>query len=311
MFIVFDLLHSGHSYLQYNRSVTAQVVASQLVTNNCTSTLRSASSGWRRVVFGRLDSAEVCACQCRLCWSKFASFEWGLIDVYLIQCLCIVLMFMVRDDVNIHRVRAVMWSDHPSLYQEAQSAAWGLEDQRILWQFFCDLMGLNHWVIQSASQTWKKIRKICSMVLYWNVLGAPNFKYFLFYFFLDFLSFVFNLWYCNTKKCIGGPTFQIFFFYFSSFIIIFLIFGTAIVKNVLGAPNFQYFLKCFFIFYYFLLRVFMCFHFSVFFHIFGGVATPCEWGTFEWAPSPYKWAVAIHPDISWQLNHVFTPYQSL
>ena len=33
----------------------------------------------------------------------------------------------------------------------------------------------------------------------------------------------------------------------------------------------------------------MCFHFSLFFYIFGGVATPCEWGTFEWAPSPYKW----------------------
>ena len=107
VYILFDLLHSGHSYLQYKRSVTVQVVASQLVTNNFTSTLRSASSGWRRVVFGRLDSGEVCACQCRLCWSKFVSFEWGLIYVYLIQCLCIVLMFMVRHDVKTtpHRTR--------------------------------------------------------------------------------------------------------------------------------------------------------------------------------------------------------------
>lgn len=80
-----------------------QVVASQLVTNNFTSTLRSASSGWRRVVFGRLDSGE----QCRLCWSRFVSFEWGLIYVYLILCLCIVLMFMVRHDVKTtpHRTR--------------------------------------------------------------------------------------------------------------------------------------------------------------------------------------------------------------
>ena len=183
MFILFDLLHSGHSYLQYNRSVTAQVVASQLVTNNFTSTLRSASSGWRRVVFGRLDSGEVCACQCRLCWSKFASFEWGLIDVYLIQCLCIVLMFMVRDDVNIHRVRAVMWSDHPSLYQEAQSAAWGLEDQRILWQFFCDLMGLNHWV------SFPKMKKNKKNIFHGFVLkctGCPKFQIFFLLFFIFF-----------------------------------------------------------------------------------------------------------------------------
>ncbi len=42
----------------------------------------------------------------------------------------------------------------------------------------------------------------------------------------------------------------------------------------------------------FLFSLFVCFHvfsFFWFFHIFGGVATPCEWGTFEWAPSPYKW----------------------
>ena len=143
--------------IDHNRSVTAQVVASQLVTNNFTSTLRSASSGWRRVVFGRVDSGEVCACQCRLCWSKFVSFEWGLIDVYLIQCLCIVLMFMIRHDVNIHRVRAVMWSDHPSLYQEAQSAVWGLEDQRILWQWQYILTYPDSWTMFSPHT------KVCSL----------------------------------------------------------------------------------------------------------------------------------------------------
>ena len=50
-----------------------------------------------------------------------------------------------------------------------------------------------------------------------NVLGAPNFKYF-FYFFLFIIMF-FNFWYCNSKKCIGGPQFPIFFLMFFYFLL--------------------------------------------------------------------------------------------
>ena len=140
--------------------------------------------------------------------------------------------------------------------------------------------------------------------------------------------------YCNAKKCIGGPKFQIFclflfiyyyfflffvlqykkmywgpqisnisFNFFFYFLLFFRIFCTAILKNVLGGPNFKYLLLLLlfiFYYYYFFLNVLLVFFiffyllscfsmFFLFFHIFGEVATPCEWGTFEWAPSPYKW----------------------
>ena len=118
---------------------------------------------------------------------------------------------------------------------------------------FCDLMGLYHWVIQSASQTWKKIKTNSHLFvvlqyqkMYWgpqisniffyfllffrifctailkNVLGAPNFKYFFFIFFIFYYFFVFL--YCNTKKCIGGPKFQIFYFIFFYLLLFFFIF---------------------------------------------------------------------------------------